>query len=579
MFDVLGTLLGPSLSTATNPADWFVTWTRGGEPTSSGVSVDENTALNYSAAWAATCIISETLASMPLILYKRLKPQGKERASTHTLYSILHEEPNPEMDAVTFWSATMPDVVNWGYGLAEKELALDGKTLLHLWPIPAGRATPKRSSSTTDPGDGIKAGDLYFEVRKEDGTMDRPLPFSRALVIPGRMPNSVGIGKGVIRQARESIGMGLATERYGAQLFGNGARPGGFLTVPPGMPLSEEAKNRLEDGFNRKYKTSPHSVGVLRDGITYTPSFIPPEEAQFLQTRQHNITEIARWYRIPPHLLADLSRATFSNIDSEVLSFLTYSMLPWFTKVEEACTRQLLTKEERQTYFVEFLIDALLRGDPKARAEARQIEFMNGALNLDEWRSGENRNPVPGGMGDAHFVPANLIPLKRALEEPSEQPPSQSGLPPADDKEPEPDRKDKPTDAEQNSAIAQWAALRKKASRSVMAEVVGRMLTKEANAAKRAATKPREFGAWLDTFYSSHRETMQSALRVTVTNYLACTETIADPLGVTEEAVNLHITQSREDLLRASECQPGELVGRVEACVAKWNGRELEVGV
>lgn len=585
IFGKVGRWFRRALSTATNPESWFVSWIRGGqEPTASGVSVTEDSALNYSAVWAATRRISEPVAAMPLLLYERLPTNGKRRAEEHRIYGLLHDEPNQEMDAMTFWSTIMPDVLNWGYGVAEKEFEGNGRQLRALWPIPAWRATPKRAKNAAEPGGRVKANELYFEMRDDQGMPAEPLPFSLALVIPGCMPSADGIGKGIIRQARESIGMGLATERFGGQFFGNGARPGGFLTLPEGKSLSEEAKNRLEESFNRKFQNKPHSVALLRDGITYSPSFIPPEDAQFLQTRQHNITEIARWYNLPPHLLADLSRATFSNIDSEVLSFVTYSLLPWFVKIEQACTRQLLSPSDRKRYFLEFLIDSLLRGDTKARAEARQIEFMNGALTIDEWRAGENRNPIPDSMGEEHFVPANLIPLKRALEEPKEEPPP-AQVPP--DEEDEPPTKEEPAVEEENSIAAHYAALfeesrqerekwrkaREEASRKAVVSAMARLVTKEQNAVKRAANNPSKFLPSIETFYAGHKILMEEALLPLVENHLIASERLDDPVAYTATVVDGYLARSREDLLMAAECQADELPARVAACVEDWTER------
>jgi len=541
-----------------------VDWLRGGEPTSSGVTVDENSALNYSAVWAATCIISETVASLPLLLYRRLPNNGKERASNHQVYNLLHDEPNAEMDAVTFWSDLMPDVLNWGYGIARIETALDQKTILGLWPVAAAQAKPKRAKDAKSPGEGIKPGELYFEMRNEDGTPGDPLPFRKCLVIPGRMPKN-GIGRGVIRQARESIGMGLATERYGAGLFGNGARPGGFLTVPKETQLSDTAKDRLLDSFNRKYGgvENANKVALLRDGITYAPSFIPPEDAQFLQTRQHNITEIARWYRLPPHLLADLSRATFSNIDSETLSFVIFSMTPWFTKIEAAVTRQLLSPEDKRTYFAEFLMDALLRGDPVARATSRQIEFMNGALTIDEWRSGENRNPLSGEGGKVHFVPANLLPIEKAIKEQEPAPSPQAETPPQQGAENEPDDEEDPQMSPRSERY-------KQAARDVLSDAIGRMLTKECNAAKRAASKPNAFVSWMDDFYAGHETLVLAALRPGVSAWLAAIDASDEIDAYASSVASRHVEESRRRLLEAAECQAVDLPERVAACVASW---------
>jgi HK97 family phage portal protein len=585
MIGFLEAVLGPpgrrqSLSgdtaTQATPPSWFVEWVRGGEPTVSGVSVTENSALNYSAVWAATLIISETIAMVPRLLYRRISDTAKKRDNEHPVYKLINDEPNPEMDSATFWSEIMPDVVNWGYGLAEKEIAARGGRVLALWPVSASRATPRRAAKA---GDGIAQNELYFEIRNEDGSFGQPLPFRNTLVIPGRMPQN-GIGRGVIRHARESIGMGLATEQFGAGFFGNGAHPGGFIEIPKETRLSEDRVDALLDSFNRRFQTATKAgkVGVLRDGWTWKPNFIPPEDAQFLQTRQHNITEIARWYRIPPHLLADLTRATFSNIESELSSFLTYSMQPWFCKVEQAITRQLLTATERQTLFIEFLIDALLRADTVARAQAHQIEFMNGALTIDEWRAHENRNPLAGGKGDTHFVPGNLLPLDRALmaEEPSQQAPPLPNDRKQGPQNPQGEQPAQPED-EMRAELARqrqmWSERRKQGARQAIAESMLRMIHKEQQAAKRAANKPVEFLAWSDRFYGEHVATVADAIRPALRTYLDAIEVLADAAELSAVVSASHCGQSHQLLLTASECQPEQLAASVAACVETWTDR------
>ncbi len=587
----------PRLSTQDKPESWFVTWLHGGgKATLSGVSVDENTALNYSAVWAATCIISETVASIPLMVYRR-QGKGKSRDETHQVYHLLHDEPNPEMDAVTFWSDLVPDILNWGYGIAEIEWAADRKTIIALWPTAAALATPKRAER---PIDGVMQDELYFDMRNPDGTIAAPIPFRRCLVVPGRMPKN-GIGKGVISYARESIGAGLAVERFGATFFGNGARPGGFLSRPVGAPeLSETGAERLLDSFNRKYQGADkaNALALLREGMTYTSNAIPPEDAQFLQTRQHNITEIARWYRLPPHLLADLSRATFSNIEAELGSFLSYSMTPWFRKIEKAVERQLLRPDEKPTWYVEFLVDALLRADTEARARAHQIEFMNGGLTLNEWRAQENRNPLSGDLGDIHFVPANLIPIEKAVN-PEPPPPPQ---PPPASIPPEP-KEEKPTPAESDegdtgntknesksdglslttvervltemdSQRRQWFERRRQsATDALAADAMTRMVHREQLAAKAAAAKSHRFVAWLDSFYPKHQIVLSEAIIYGVQRYLDAVESLLDPKPIADAVAMKHCEESRQALLAACECQPDQLPVAIAAAVMAWDTR------
>lgn len=583
MLGFLDAWLGPAklgiegTSDAVSPRQWLIDWTRGGEATASGVSVNEDSALNYSAVWAATCILSESVASLPCVLYRRLPGGGKERAAKHPLYRLLHDAPNAEMDAMAFWSQQLPDLINWGNSYAELVPTERDGVWSAIYPLQARHVKPLRD----------EYGRLWYRV--QDGVGYRYIEAKRMLHVAGRMSRDGITGRGVISVARESIGSGIAAERFGGALFGNGSFPGGFLEFAPNAPvkqLSEEARNRLVASFARKHcgPDKAFKTALLEDGLTWKSGMIPPQDAQFLETRQHNITEIARWYTIPPHVLADLTRATFSNIDSQQLAFLVYSLRPWLVRIEKALLLKLLSPADREEYFAEFLVDALLRADTVSRATASQIEFMNGAINLDEWRARENRNPLPDGQGQRHFVPANLTPIDKTGEaaEPA------TGTPPKPDAEEPDEPEDIPPADEQQSvqpAVVVPAEVpavhepwgfderRRLTAIDVLVDATQRMLTKEGKAMTRAAKTPGEFLTRLETFYADHLSLVAEAVMPGVAVYLAAVESDDSPAEHAGVIANRHVELSRHSLLKAAEVEPHQLAASVARCVAEWKNR------
>lgn len=388
-----------SLTPAATDDYWYTKVSQG---TTAGVRVDEDVALNYSACWAATRLYAETTASLPLWIYERLRDRkGKQSADDHPLFRLLHTGPNPEMDAFTFWESRIHHVVNWGNGFAEIERAKSGR-ILNLWPIHPSRVKPDRTQDADR--------SRIYRVRNNNGRPDTIIPVEDMFHVVGVLSEDGLWGKGVIAQARESIGLGLSTERYGSAFFGNGGRPGGVLETA--AKYNEVANRELRDSWKRVHggPGQAHEIAILWNGLSYKPIDIPPEDAQFLETRQHNITEIARWYRLPVHLLAELTRSTNNNIEAENLGFVIHSLRPLLVRIEKAIARQLLGRDSPR-YFAEFLLDALLRGDMATRTQALSQQFLNGAITLNEWRAVENRNPTDAPGGDEHFVPLNMTPL------------------------------------------------------------------------------------------------------------------------------------------------------------------------
>lgn len=385
-----------------NPNQWFIDWAMGGPPSLSGVDVNETTALNNTAVMACVRILAETIASLPVITYKRLKTGGKDRAPEHHLYRVLHDEPNEEMSAFTFFETLVYHQAIWGNAYAEIEWDASGRVKA-LWPLLPDQTWMRRDA----------AGQIWYHTTIPRTGETVALPAYRVLHVPGLGFDGMQ-GYSPIRLHRETIGLAVATEKYGASFFGNGARPGGVLEHPG--KLSDPAQKNLRTSWNEMHQglEKQHRIAILEEGMTYKSIGLPPEDSQFLETRKFQVTEIARMYRVPPHMLADLERATFSNIEHQSIDFVVHTIRPWLVRWEQAIRRKLLTDREKGTFFVEFLVDGLLRGDVKSRSEALQIQRQNGVINADEWREIENMNPQPDGTGKVYMVNNAMVPIEFA---------------------------------------------------------------------------------------------------------------------------------------------------------------------
>lgn len=366
--------------------------------TNSGAVVDETTALNISGVWACIKIISEDVASLPLHLYQRLN-KGKQRATNRPMYYLLHDRPNPEMSAMTFRETLTAHVLSWGNAYAEKDMDLMGNVKA-LWPIPPHRVQVYRSNG----------GQIYYEVTTEPNGEKIILQRDQMLHVPGLSYNGI-VGYSVITKHRESIGLALATEEFGARFFGAGTHPGIVVSHPGrlGPDAHNNLKNSLVTGYSGLGKT--HRLMLLEEGMKMEKIGIPPEDAQFLQTRKFQIAEFARIYRIPLHMLNEGDKAaTFASVEQFSLEYVTRTLRPWLVRFEQAYNWQLLSNDlERRRYFWEHLVDGLLRGDIKSRYEAYAMGRNWGWLSADDIRELENLNPLPDGKGEIYLQPLNMV--------------------------------------------------------------------------------------------------------------------------------------------------------------------------
>ena len=373
----------------------------------SGKPVNERTSMQMTAVYSCVRILSEAVASLPLNVYRYTDTGGKEKAFDHPLYRLLHDEPNPEMSSFIFRETLMTHLLLWGNAYAQ--IIRNGKgEVIALYPLMPNKMTVDRDSN----------GHLYYKYMKstdEAPTMPNStviLPPSDVLHIPGLGFDGL-VGYSPIAMAKNSIGMAIACEEYGARFFSNGAAPGGVLEHPGTV----KEPQKIRDSWNKSFMgaQNSHRIAVLEEGMKYTPIGISPNEAQFLETRKFQINEIARIFRVPPHMVGDLEKSSFSNIEQQSLEFVKYTLDPWVARWEQAMVRALLTQEEKKTYFFKFNVDGLLRGDYQSRMNGYATARQNGWMSANDIRELENLDRIPAEAGgDLYLINGNMTKLADA---------------------------------------------------------------------------------------------------------------------------------------------------------------------
>ena len=370
-----------------------------------GKNVNEHSAMQMTAVYACVRILSEAIAGLPLHMYRYKDEGGKEKALDHSLYQLLHDEPNPEMTSFVFRETLMTHLLLWGNAYAQ--IIRNGKgEVIALYPL-----MPNRMSVNRD-----KNGMLYYQYQKSNDdapTMEGSsviLSPSEVLHVPGLGFDGL-VGYSPIAMAKNAIGLSIAAEEYGAKFYANGAAPSGVLEHP-GV-LKDPAKVR--DSWNAAFggSSNSHKVAVLEEGLKYTPISISPNEAQFLETRKFQIDEIARIFRVPPHMVGDLEKSSFSNIENMSREFVTYTLSPWMSRWEQSLSRALLSPDEKKAYFFKFNVDGLLRGDYAARMQGYSVGIQNGFMCPNDVRELEDLDLIPDELGGNKFmVNGNMVDLK-----------------------------------------------------------------------------------------------------------------------------------------------------------------------
>lgn len=401
IFNQLRTALTSLIS---KPERWLVEWFGGGSQAKSGVVVNEETALQVTAVWACVRLLSETVAALPLNLLK-YTDRGKERATNHPLYFLLHNEPNSEQTSFDFIMVLMVNLLLCGRAFAEV-VKNDLGQVVELWNIPTGNVTIRRNAVTKE---------LMYDINVADARHPPITLYPENIVdIRGMSFNGVDTFKPAVA-AREAIGLSLATEEFGARFFGNGTNLGGVVEYEG--KLSEPAKERFKKDVSDKYEGLGKSNRLLflENGSKFTKVNTTPNDSQFIETRKFQVIEIARFFNVPPHLIMDLERATFSNIEHQSLSFVIYSLMPWLVRIEQAFQKSCLAPGEKKKYLVKFNVAALLRGDYASRMAGYAVGRQNGWMSANDIRELEDQNLIaPEQGGDDYLVNGNMIPAKLA---------------------------------------------------------------------------------------------------------------------------------------------------------------------
>ena len=374
--------------------------------TTAGKLVTERSAMQMTAVYSCVRILAEAIAGLPIHLYRYTDTGGKEKALDHPLYLLLHDEPNPEMSSFVFRETLMTHLLLWGNAYAQ--IIRNGRgEVIAIYPLMPNKMTVDRDDK----------GHLYYRYQRasdEAGGKNETvlLKPSDVLHIPGLGFDGL-VGYSPIAMAKNAIGLAIATEEYGAKFFANGAAPSGVLEHPGTIKDPQRVREAWQSQFGGSQNSG--KIAVLEEGMKYTPISISPEQAQFLETRKFQINEIARIFRVPPHMVGDLEKSSFSNIEQQSLEFVKYTLDPWVIRWEQSIQRTLLTPEEKKKYFVKFNLEGLLRGDYQSRMNGYATARQNGWMSANDIRELENLDRIPAADGgDLYLINGNMLPLGSA---------------------------------------------------------------------------------------------------------------------------------------------------------------------
>ena len=372
-----------------------------------GKNVTERSSMQMTAVYSCVRVLAEAVAGLPLHLYKYTDSGGKDKALEHPLYFLLHDEPNPEMTSFVFRETLMTHLLLWGNAYAQ--LIRNGRgEVVGIYPLMPNRVSVNRDDK----------GNIYYKYLRglEDAHLNKEneviLLHSEVLHIPGLGFDGL-VGYSPIAMAKNAIGMAIACEEYGAKFFANGATPGGILEHPGVVKDPERVRASWNSAFGGS--ANANKVAVLEEGMKYTPISISPNEAQFLETRKFQINEIARIFRVPPHMVGDLEKSSFSNIEQQSLEFVKYTLEPWLIRWEQSLVRSLILPGDKGKYFIKFNVDGLLRGDYESRMNGYATARQNGWMSANDIRALENLDQISEeDGGNLYLINGNMTKLKDA---------------------------------------------------------------------------------------------------------------------------------------------------------------------
>lgn len=512
--------------------------------TVSGVSIDSNNCTALSAVYRAVVLLAGTVGHLPLMIYRRTSEDGdKETARDHPLFRVLHKRPNPELTSIRCRQLWMSFTLLWGHSYSYIERRSDGTTI-GLWPMRTGDVGRRRVG-----------GKLFYDIGnvRDNDLLPRPPTSVNTLNASDVLEFSTYDGESIVHHAREQLGEARAAQDFAGGFFGGGAQPYMVLKHPARL----KDPDRLRKNWEAVHGGAKRRIGVLEEGMDISTVGMPLDDAQFLESRQFHVTEIARWFGIPPHKLMDLTRATFSNIEEQNLEW-RESLLPWLEMMEQEMDCRLFTEAEQRDHYTEHNLDELLRASTVNRYQAHEIGQRVGLHSVNDLLRMEGKNGI-GPEGDIRLVPANLVPLDQAKAfweskdtketSPGMQGGSDGGTPP---------EASKPVPGSEPAKIAARAAL---------LSAVERMIVKEVAEVRDAAKRPDKFLEWLDRFYAGWGAKIHAGLAPAIQ---ACRAIGLEPSEYAT-AVERHASVARQSLLDLSgRCKPNELAGRIDGEVQQW---------
>lgn len=585
--------LGKQESLSPSPTDDF--WYGPvGQATAAGVRVDEAVALTYSACWAATRVLCGTAGMLPFNLHKSRPGGGSDILYDHPVQRLIHDAPNADMSAMMFRTSRVNHQVNRGNCFAEIMRNRAGQVIA-LEPIHARRIPTHTNIKREN-------GRLVYLVNNDDGTKT-PIRQENMFHVPSIISEDGVVGRGVVENARLTIGFGLAAEQHGAAYFGNGARPG-IIIKGSKFKKPEDAEEFRRQWVETHGGPNQHGKpGILPPDSDVTVLPFNAHDSQFLESREHTVEEICRWYGIPNHFVNDLRRATFSNIEWIGIEFVKYSLMPWLKLWEQEVWRKLLTDDEKKTCYAKFNVSALERGDITSRTTASQIQLFNGLLDLDTWAEREDMNPIGGEIGKTRFMQTAMSTVENIINGPEPAPEPEQPEHPEEPEQPDVPEEDDGLSAlrEQfetlkaeikpagtglaaqldrlSQALDGIQAIQKKQAVADVKDRLARMLSVEIHAVKHIAEKPNKFDQRLREFYDKHQVTMTRSLSEPVSVYLAAIGDVRPADEVVSSLTAAHVEESQRRLLALCECTADQLPSLVDECVSTWHDERATVTV
>lgn len=459
--------------------------------TNSGASVTPEKAMRLTAVNCAVRILSEGVASLPIQLFKR-NDTGRERDLGHFLVDAPIRHPNAWQTPFDFKEMMTIHLLLRGNAYAQIVPTKEGR-ISQLIPLHPDSIEVKSTRKKT----------IQYIYTRSDGTKRT---FQAWQIFHLRnMPKDGLVGISPIQSCREALGLSLSAEEYGSRFYKNDSTPGGVLTHPG--RVDDDVHARLKKSWQEAHSgvKNAHNVAILEEGMDWKPISISAKDAQFIESRNFQISEIARIFNLPPHLLKDLTHATFSNIEKQDLDFLKHSLRPWLIRWEESYQRDIIDLFDGEvlpgTYeplrYIKFNVDAITRADIAVRTKAYSDGIRSGWLSINDVRAKEDMNPIKGG--DIHLAPLNMIPLSQI-----------------------------------ESFYGEQAGSQKSAISGVVADAFSRVIRKEQKEIERVQKQEKSISRWSQEFYPRNEKIFIETLRAGVVAYCMLRNLPVDYLGVTD---------------------------------------------